>query len=168
MFCVTEPNSLEPLYEVALTLKVNPNSLTENMSKSKTVTPSYGGFVEFIWHDDLTSVSATQSTGGFLSPTLGMTSAQEGLNPDAGSQQQTVAYERYLDFLELFRMNGMVFDGNGLPAIRGKVMMIYDRGVFYGHFSTFEVVEEDEQPFTFDLSWDFKIEKAIYRFNQQG
>jgi hypothetical protein len=76
----------------------------------------------------------------------------------------TLAYERFQDFIELFHMNGMVFDSSGTPAIRGRVIMLYDRGIFSGHFTTFDVEESDDKPFSFSLSWEFKVEGSVYRF----
>lgn len=169
LFIVTEPtSSFAPLYDVALALHVNPESLEERMTKSKTVSPTYGGFVEFVWPDDLDSVSASGSTGGFISPKLGYTAAQSGKEGNSGTldgRQGTMAYERFQDFLELFHQNGMVFDSTGKPAIRGRVVMLYDRGAFSGHFSTFSVEEDESMPFRFNLTWEFKIEKTIYRFS---
>ena len=66
--------------------------------------------------------------------------------------------------LELFRNNGIVYDSNGKPALRGRVMMLYDRGIFTGHFTNFTVDEDDSHAFSFQLSWDFKVEKTLYRF----
>jgi hypothetical protein len=74
-----------------------------------------------------------------------------------------MAWERKEDFLELFRMNGCVFNSVGQPVIRGRIMCIYDRGIFLGHFTTFEENEDDSHPFSFELSWEFKIESVIYR-----
>jgi hypothetical protein len=77
-----------------------------------------------------------------------------------------MAWERQEDLLDLFHNNGMVFDGNGRPAIRGRIMMIYDRGIYYGYFTTFEVDEDDQHAWSFQLSWEFTVEKTLYRFPQ--
>ncbi len=163
LFTVTEPNSTLPLYNVTLALNVNPSSVEERMTKSKQNTMTYGGFVEFIWPDEFDSVSCSQSTGAFIAPEVGLTSMRSDAS-QSFARSKTGAYEKFQDFLDLFHNNGIVYDSSGLPAIRGRVMMIYERGVFLGHFTTFEVTEDESKPFMFDLSWEFKIEKSIYKF----
>jgi len=166
LFTVTEPNSNIPLYDVALALHINPNSVEERMSKVKNVTMTYGGFVEYHWPDELDSISASASTGAFIAPKVGLTSARPGLSVSGyePGRSSTIAYERFQDLLDLFHSNGMVYDSKGIPAIRGRVICIYDRGVFGGFFSTFEVAEEEENPFQFKLNWEFKVERLIYKF----
>ncbi len=165
-FSISDPsNKLTPLYPYFLTLYINPTSLEERFQKSKTNANTYGGYIEWIWPDELTSVSASSSTGAFIGPDSGLTSGGSD-QPFSGvlkGRKGTIAWERYQDLLEMFRCNGMIYDGNGIPAIRGSVIMIYDRGVFVGHFSTFQDVEDDEHPFSFQLTWEFKIETAIYK-----
>ena len=155
LFTVTEPNSLNPLYDVVLALNQNPGSVEEKYSKSKTTASTYGGFIEWHWPDDLDTISCTASTGAFINKDSGLTH---------GKRKDSIAYERYLDLFELFKSNGMVYDGYGKPAIRGRVMMIFDRGVYYGHFSSFNVDESAEKPFTFELSWEFKVERSVILF----
>lgn len=162
LFTITRPDALStPMYPYSLALYSNPNSVEESMNKTKNVTPTYGGFVEFIWPDDLTTVSCNASTGAFIGADVGLTGSSSS---GVGNRRETVAYEVYQDLLELFRCNGMIFDGSGKPAIRGRVMMLYDRGAFLGHFTNFEVTESAEQPFSFSLSWNFRVESAVYKF----
>jgi len=166
LFTVSEPtNPLSPMFDVALALSTNPESIEERMTKTKSLVQTYGGFVEYIWPDDLDSISGTGSTGGFISPKLGYTAAPSGSDGKGSGRHETIAYERFQDFLELFHMNGVVFDSNGKPSIRGRVIMLYDRGVFSGHFTTFDVDEDESNPFRFMLNWEFKIENSVYRFS---
>ena len=165
LFTVTRPDATSvPMYPVALALYSNPNSLDEGFSKTKNIVPTYGGYVEFIWPDDLTTVSCSASTGAFINPDVGLTGNSGN---EYSNRRRTAAYIWYEDFLELFRTNAMIFDGEGKPAIRGRIMMMYDRGVFLGHFTTFEVTESAESPFTFTLSWTFRIESSAYKFPYQ-
>ncbi len=174
LFQVTEPNSTQPLYTTFLALHVNPDSLEERMTKSKNVVQTVGGWVEFNWPDELSSFSASGSTGAFFSPESGLTAGNErrarspsGSDPMAPGRRGTIAWERREDFLELFRSNGCVYNSEGQPAIRGRVMCIFDRGIFLGHFTTFEETEDDVHPFSFMLSWEFKVESTVYRIPQQ-
>ena len=169
LFQVIMPGTNVPLYPYFLALHTNPRSVEERMMKSKTVVPTYGGFVEFVWPDDFDSISCDHSTGAFISANQsgGGLSAGGDVVDDNGfstGRKGTIAWERQEDLLELFHNNGMVFDSQGIPAIRGRVMLIYDRGIFIGHFSTFQVTEDDAHAFSFELTWEFKVEQALYRF----
>jgi len=172
LFQITDPMR-QPLYPYLLALHVNPSELSENFQKSKNQVMTVGGYVEFNWPDELDTLSAQSSTGAFLGPGVGLTA---GSDDTAGSQGQpsfarggkgrhaTMAWERQQDLLELFHNNGVIYDGNGLPALRGRVMAIYDRGIYFGHFTRFEVKETDEKAFAFDLSWEFAVEESLYTF----
>jgi hypothetical protein len=172
LFQVTDPTG-SPLWPYLLALHVNPRQFDERMQKSKSVTMTYGGFVEFHWPDELGSLSATASTGAFFGPNTGLTSGSDGkgdnlLGSDtrigASGRQHTMAWERQEDLLDLFRNNGLVFNGFGEPVLRGQVMCIYDRGIFRGLFTTFSVKENDEKAFSFELDWEFKVEATVYIF----
>lgn len=169
LFQVMRPDTLQPLYTTFLALHVNPRSLEERMAHSKTVAMTYGGFVEFHWPDELGSIAAEATTGAFFSPESGLTAGNERLSRGGAAggkspgRRGTIAWERKEDFLELFRANGQIFNAVGQPAIRGRIMCIYDRGIFIGHFTTFDETEDGDHPFTFELSWEFKIEHAVYR-----
>jgi hypothetical protein len=75
-----------------------------------------------------------------------------------------MAWERQEDLLDLFRNNGAIFDGSGKPVMRGRVMCIYDRGIYVGHFTSFSPKEDDDHAFSFELDWEFKVEQTIYVF----
>ena len=163
LFQIADPLYQRPLYPVLLALHVNPQSLSEKMQKSKNVVMTYGGFVEFIWPDDLDSLSADQTSGAFISPRTGLTAGSQ-LDSINQGRQGTIAWERQEDLLELFRMNGAVYNGVGQPVLRGRVLCIFDRGIYAGHFTNFTVNESDDKAFTFQLTWEFKVEQTIYRF----
>lgn len=172
LFQITDPMR-QPLYPYLLAMHVNPSDFNEGFTKSKNVVMTYGGFVEFNWPDDLDTISASASTGAFLGPDVGLTSGSDNTGGSFGQpslaaggrgRQATMAWERQEDLLELFHSNGVVFNGRGQPVLRGRVMMIYDRGVYMGHFTSFEVRETDEKAFSFDISWEFAVEETIYTF----
>lgn len=166
-------HTLQPIFPTLLAMHVNPSSLDESFTKSKVVAPTYGGFVEWIWPDELDSISATASTGGFINPNVGLTAGsdiEKNVFPGSGlgkvGRQNSIAWERQEDLLDIFKNNGAIFDGKGIPRIRGKVRCIYDRGIYIGHFESFSVKETDDKAFTFELAWEFKVEKVQYIFPQ--
>ena len=171
LFQITDPHNT-PLFPYLLALHINPQNFEERMMTSKSVAVTRGGFVEWIWPDELDILSASASTGAFIGPDTGLVSGSDGRISSSTvggykatpGRHQTIAWERYQDLLELFHCNGMIFDGNGRPVIRGKVMCVYDRGVYLGHFTTFTVKESDEKAFSFELDWEFKVEASVYIF----
>ncbi len=172
LFQITSPGNSEPLLPVMLALHANPTSVDEHMQKSKSVVMTYGGWVEWVWPDELGSVSCEASTGAFISPDAGLTAGGDSLLSDVGAlkpstgRKGSIAWERQQDLLELFRNNGMVYNSLGQPVLRGRVVMMYDRGIFTGHFTTLSVNEDETKPFTFDLSWEFKVESTVYSMPQ--
>ncbi len=163
LFQVADPVYHQPLYAVLLALHVNPQSLSEKMQKTKSVVMTRGGFVEWVWPDELDTLSAEGTSGAFISPRTGLTAGSAQNNVNRG-RQGTIAWERQEDLLELFRSNGAVFNGQGQPILRGRVLCIFDRGIYSGHFSNFNVNESDDKAFTFQISWEFKVEQTIYQY----
>ncbi len=172
LFQITDPMR-QPLYPYLLAAHVNPSDLTEGHNKSKSVVMTVGGFVEFNWPDELSTLSVVSSTGAFLGPGVGLTAGSDDTGGAFGQpsfaqggrgRHATMAWERQEDLLELFHNNGTIYNGRGQPVLRGRVMVIYDRGIYYGHFTHFEVKETDEKAFTFDLQWEFAVEESLYTF----
>ncbi len=172
LFQICDPMR-QPLYPYLLAAHVNPSDLQEGFTKSKTVAMTQGGFIEWVWPDDLDTLSATSSTGGFLGPGVGLTAGSDNVGGPNGQpslaaggrgRQATMAWERQEDLLELFHNNGLIYNGAGQPVLRGRVMVIFDRGIYFGHFTRFEVRETDEKAFSFELQWDFTVEESVYVF----
>jgi len=174
LFSVTKPDKNEPLYPYLLALHINPSSLDEQFTKSKNTIMTVGGFVEFVWPDELDSLSASASTGAFIGPEHGLTSGAFGTGSAGVSdvkkrreslgRHATIAWERQEDLLDLFRSNGQVYNAVGQPILRGRIQCIYDRGIFSGYFTTFEVMEDAERPYVFQLTWEFKVLDTVYYF----
>ncbi len=167
LFTVTDPVFDEPMFEVMLALHIGPQSIDEKFTKTKQTTLTYGGFVDFIWPDELDIISSQMSTGMFICPDIGIASSTNVKSTSGSSgRKESIAYERYQDFIELFRNNGVVYDSNGRPSLSGRVLMTYDRGMFYGRFTSINIQENADSPFVFNMSWEFKVEKSAYIFNR--
>ncbi len=152
-FQVTSPlNRLRVLMPHALVMHVNPSSLSETHMQKIERFQTRGGWVEQHWGNELTEVSADQTTGAFMNIYTGLTSVL---------RRQTIAWDRYRDLHDLYKNNGSLIDPAGSIVLQGHVMLMYDRGTFLGTFRTFEVGEADDSPFAFKLSWTFKIEHTI-------
>jgi hypothetical protein len=152
-FQITSPmNALEALLPHALVMHVNPANFSETFTKKIERFQTRGGFVEQHWGDELSEVSADGSTGAFMNLYSGTSSLL---------RQSTIAWDRYRDLHDIYRNNGDVYDPYGNIVLRGNVMLMYDKGIYIGYFSSFESDETDGSPFTFSLNWNFKVEQII-------
>src|SRR5690606_3707304 len=105
----------EPLFPHLLAMHVNPTNFDEGFTASKNIVGTYGGFIEFVWQDELDTISATASTGGFINPNVGLTAAsdieintipgQSRANVGRVGRQSTMACERQEDLLDVFHNN---------------------------------------------------------------
>jgi len=159
-FQLTSPfNSRRVLLPHALVMHVNPESYSENHQKKVERFQTRGGFVEQHWGDDLMDIAADGSTGAFMNLYEGLSSVL---------RQKTIAWDRYRDLHDLYRCNGSVFDPYGNIVLQGHVMLMFDRGTYLGHFTSFEVTETDDQPFAFKVSWQFKVEEELLKVPDLG
>jgi hypothetical protein len=162
-FQVTSPfNRRLALMPHALVMHVNPSNFSETPTKKIERIQTRGGFVEQHWGDELTEISADGSTGAFVNLYTGLSSIL---------RQRTIAWDRYRDLLDLYYNNGSVYDPFGNIVLQGNIMLMYDKGTYIGYFTNFSVEESGDSPFTFALSWTFKVEETIFQLpivNGQG
>ena len=90
-------------------------------------------------------------------------------NPEmGGTRRETLAYDRYLDFLALFHNNGSVYDVLGQVALQGIIKITFDGGVYLGWFTSFSVTEDATKAFMFQLSMDFDIAEEVQVWRTQA
>ena len=160
------------LGEFKLVLHVNPSTMSFSYSKVIERQQTLGGWVETHWGSAPTEVSFTASTGGFvrlfsgLSNITGPGPSNSDIVPTAsqardvgGTRRETIAYDKYLDLLALFKNNGSIYDAFGTIALQGQILMAFDGGSYWGWFSNFSVEETAEQPYQFTMNSSFIVEK---------
>jgi hypothetical protein len=156
-FQVTSPfDNHKVLMPHALVLHVNPSNFQEGFNQKIERIQTRGGFVEQHWGHELTTLTASGSTGAFMNIYNGLSSVM---------RQRTIAWDRYRDLFDLFLNNGALHDPFGNIVLHGNIMLMYDRGTYIGSFRTFEVEETDTSPFSFNLSWTFKVEETLTKFS---
>lgn len=143
----------------ALVMHVNPSNFQESFNKKVERIQTRGGFVEQHWGDDLGAISCDGSTGAFLNLHTGLASVV---------RQRTIAWDRYRSLLDLYRNNGSVHDPYGNIVLQGAILLMYDRGTYLGTFRSYSVEETDDKPFTFNVSWSFKVERTLYSVPLNG
>lgn len=152
-FQVASPfNRWTALMPHALVLHVNPTSLQETHTQKVERIQTRGGFVEQHWGHELVEISADASTGAFMNIRTGLTSVL---------RQRTIAWDRFRDLHDLYRNNGAVHDPQGNIVLQGSIILMYDRGIYFGGFRNFSWDETEESPFSFKVSWTFKVEATV-------
>ena len=142
-----------------LVLWANPEEMSFTYSRKVERIQTRGGFVEQHWGDDAQSLSISAATGGFMRLYSGLSNVT---NPSmGGTRRETLAYDRYLDFLALFHNNGSVYDVLGQVALQGIIKITFDGGVYFGWFNSFSVTEDQQKPYMFNITLDFDIEREV-------
>lgn len=149
-----------------LVLHAPPQSVSINSAKQIERIQTRGGFVEQHWGEGTRTIDFNMVTGGFMRPFSGLSNITGG--PGAfdtkGTRRETIAYDKYLDLLALFHNNGSVYDTTGKIVFQGIVRVIFDGGVYYGWFSSFNVTEDASRPYLFSLTANFTISNEEQRF----
>ncbi len=152
---ITSPfNNRHVLMPHALVMHINPQSFDETFTKKIERFQTRGGWVEQHWGDELGDISADGTTGAFMNLYTGLTSVM---------RQRTIAWDRFRDLHDLYKNNGSLYDPAGNIVLQGDVMLLYDRGTFLGTFKTFNVEEDEGSPFSFKVSWSFRVKETILR-----
>jgi hypothetical protein len=158
-----------------MVLHVNPSTMQISYAKVIERTQTLGGFVEAHWGEAPTDVQFQIATGGFLrlfaglSNITGPTPSNMDIRPanmqavgTGGTRRDTIAYDKYLDLLALYKNNGSVYDTYGQIAFQGQILITFDGGAWYGWFDTFSVEETAERPYQFALTAHFVVDREKY------
>jgi hypothetical protein len=150
LFQILGPDQKTEVLPEAMYLHVNPNSFETSYSKSKATAQTRGGFQEQEFGDELSDISADQSTGAFIN-------IDEGLA--VHKRRQTIAYRKTRHLKELFQNNGSVYDDEGNVVFRGRIRLMFEGGVYDGYFEDIDFTQSSDEPFAFELDWDFKVQR---------
>ena len=151
--------------DLFLVLHVNPSSMKISYSKEITRMQTKGGFVEQHWGDSTREITFDMATGGFVRLYSGLSNIT---SPDylddgtaQGTRRETIAYDKYLDMLALFKNNASVYDNHGHVVLQGQIKVTFDGASYYGWFSSFSVTEAAEKPYQFTLNAAFTVEREL-------
>lgn len=147
----------EGLEDIRLVLHVNPRSMSISYTKIIERIETKSGYVEQHFGDGTQSINFDMATGGFMRLYTGLTSITGDGTDYGGNRRQSIAYDKYLDILFLFKNNGMIRDVDGNPVFDGQIKCIFDNHIFYGWFENFSVSESADQPYQFSLSTSFVV-----------
>ena len=153
LFQVIAPDNNTLLLPEYLYLHVNPQNMDFSYDKLIDRTQTKGGFVEQHFGEELSSISASGSTGAFVSVQDGVTTY---------NRRDTIAYRKIMQLKDVFKNNGSVYDDKGRVKFRGKIRIIFGGGIYDGFFTDFSISESADEPFNFQVSWSFTVEKERY------
>lgn len=166
VFDIIGPDRMTSLLpdHLKMVLHVNPSSFKPTYKKLITRIQTIGGFVEQHWGDGAHELTLEMATGGFMRMYSGLSNTTGG--PFAydigGTRRQTIAYDKYLDMLALFKNNGAIFDARGNIALQGQIKVSFDGQHHYGWFNSFSVNESADQPYMFTLSAGFTVDRDVW------
>ena len=146
-----------------MVLHVNPSSMGFTYGKQISRIQTKGGFVEQHWGEAARNISFALATGGFKRLYSGLSNITGGGTVTTGTRRETIAYDKFLDLLALFKSNGAVYDTTGQIIFQGKIKITFDGGIYTGWFQTFTVTESAEKAYQFDLTADFLIDQEVLR-----
>lgn len=147
-----------------MVLHVNPTSMQISREKMIERIQTKGGFVEQHWGEGTRSISFDMATGGFMRLYSGLSNVTGGGYDTQGTRRETIAYDKFLDMLALFRCNGGVYDLTGQIVLQGIIKILFDGGIYLGWFGSFSVTESADKPYQFSITSDFTVHKEVMRF----
>jgi len=152
-----------------LLLHVPPQSVEFSYAKQIERIQTRGGFVEQHWGEGARTINFNMVTGGFMRAYSGLSNITGGPGSfdTGGTRRETIAYDKYLDLLALFHNNGSIYDVAGKIVFQGIIKVTFDGGVHLGWFSAFTVSEDAAEPFQFQLTANFTIDREVLRFRSR-
>ena len=140
-----------------LVLYVNPTSMSITNSKIVDRQQTRGGFVEAHFGEGASKISFDMATGGFVrvySGIIGNTGGEE-------NRRQTLAYDSYLDILELYKNNGNIVDTKGKVVMNGLVKIYFDGFYYLGTFDSFSATDSADKAFQLQLNAEFTVHSEV-------
>jgi len=180
----------EQIYGVELI--INPSTLSSNLAKTISRTPSMTAFVEDHWGEELDTLTvqghtATFVTGGTdiysmkLSPAnnatrdfvrkyksvsygpgVGIDDSDPGVT--VSQRRKSLSYKQFKRLLDIFRLNGCLFDSFGMVSRRYYIMMSFGNVAYKGFFENVDVTEVATDPFRYQYTITFKSEETLYSY----
>ena len=161
----------QALHIPALILLVNPASLSTEYRKMTNTALMRGGWLEEHWGEELDTLSADGSTGGFT----GQIANPGGVRRPTGSaellkigsdRRKTPAYRNFKSLIALYSFNAglrarVISRGRILQF--GRIELVFDNGIYEGFFESLSYNEATERPFRFEYSFSFKVTKTVIK-----
>lgn len=145
-------NLATPVVEIPpLYLHINPSDLKITPTKKINRTQTFDSYFEEYWGEEQDNITCSGSTGGFYHEKLGLTTI---------SRTETSPYFKFLDFLDIYRNNGNIYDEKGRVIQKGNILIYFYPDTWLGYFESFNYTEDASSPFRFTFDFVFNVEKS--------
>ena len=141
---------LPPLY-----MQHNPQTWSQSFKKIITRYSTFSAFVEEHWGDELDTITASATTGGFI---------HEDTGYDTVNRSKTKPFHKFQDILDIYKNNGNQYNNLGQVVKKGSIVVFFDPGTYIGHFENFNYVEDASNPYIFKFDFTFKVRKSFTGF----
>ena len=157
-----------------LTMMVNPESLQFSFTKNIQDNYTRGGHSVEKTLENLTSITASGSTGGFYTGESGLNRYYRNLS---------AAHQNLMSLFLIYKNNGTKITNQGLVRNNGtvdrnkvlfgkkdvrridqvgSVEMLYDNNIYRGSFESFDMNEDANMPFRSTYSFVFNVRSIFY------
>jgi hypothetical protein len=142
---------LPPLY-----MQYNPQSWNQTFKKITTRYQTFSAYVEEYWGDDLDTISASATTGGFILDDQRSIGGYTTYN-----RRDTQSFQKFQDTMDVYANNGNTYDSQGRVIKKGSIIIFYDPGTYIGYFENFNYTEDANNPYRFTFDFTFKVTKSF-------
>lgn len=136
---------LEPLV-----FYINPNNLTRTYARKTSEQFAGGGHVVEHSGQDQDRLSASGKIGAYYTDKTGLTRF---------FRRNSASFQQLMHLYLLYRNNGYVYEITDAHRISlvGRVQITFDTEVWVGHFDSFQMSEDANNPYTMDYSFEFTV-----------
>lgn len=145
---------LPPLY-----MQYNPQTWNQSFKKITTRYQTFGAFVEEYWGEDIDTISASATTGGFV-----LDDHQSIGGYTTYHRRATAPFQKFQDLLDVYSNNGNTYDPKGRIIKKGSIVVFFDPGTYLGYFESFNWTEDANNPYRFVFDFTFKVIKSFTGF----
>ncbi len=159
-----------------LTLLVNPTDMTIQYTKIQShQSKTRSSYVYEAWGEDMSTISFTGTTGGFIAGALNAESpygAQEvgqTTSPSGyqwASRLDSAAWQNFASLVQFYKNNGYIYDTvgkSGAHLFVGSVAIDYDQWTYQGHIESFNYRFDEGSPTKVTFDMEFKVDRTFDR-----
>lgn len=97
---------------------------------------------------------------------MGINDSEIGLT--VSQRRNSVSYRQFKRFIDIIRINGCMYDTQGMVSKRYYIMLSYQTQAYRGFFESIDVTENATSPYRFQYTVTFKSEETLYSYVDPG
>jgi len=141
-----------------LVLYINPTEITRTFAKHTTEQLGGNGHIIEHWGDEQDRLSASGKIGAYYTDKTGLSRY---------FRRNSASFQQLMQLYIMYRNNGYiyeVYDARRISLV-GRVQISYDTETWIGHFDSFQMTENADNPFTMEYSFDFTVREYYNNVN---